>query len=134
MAGPPCMSSDGNPAVFVGTFLQNGDAVALCGDCLPSFLLSAAALAIGLDPAELEQFANERTAEPPDDPAAEASEAAAPPTSAEPPLSGGEPPAPAPHDTDPEAVGGNGRGSRKGGRTSPGTSDQRTDTAAVSGE
>lgn len=34
MASPQCMTGDGQPAVFVGTMLQTGDAFTLCDACL----------------------------------------------------------------------------------------------------
>lgn len=34
MAAPQCMTGDGEPAVFVGTMLQTGDAFTLCDGCL----------------------------------------------------------------------------------------------------
>lgn len=37
MAAPPCKSEDGNAAVFVGTFLEDGTSVAFCADCLAGF-------------------------------------------------------------------------------------------------
>lgn len=50
MAAPPCMSDDGNPAVFVGTMLQTGDAVALCDECLVPWAAAMLAAMTGLDP------------------------------------------------------------------------------------
>ena len=37
MANPPCMSDDGNAAVFTGTNFDTGQSVMLCGPCLVSF-------------------------------------------------------------------------------------------------
>lgn len=49
MAPPPCMSSDGRPAVFVGTFLETGDSVALCDECLVPWAAAILAAMTGLD-------------------------------------------------------------------------------------
>lgn len=51
MAGPPCMSGDGNPAVFVGTMLQSGDAVALCDECMVPWLAAVLHTMTDIDPA-----------------------------------------------------------------------------------
>jgi len=37
MAGIACQSDDGNNAVFVGTFLESGDSVTVCRDCLQAW-------------------------------------------------------------------------------------------------
>lgn len=50
MATPPCMSDDGNPAVFVGTMLATGDAVALCDECLVSWTAALLNVMTGVDP------------------------------------------------------------------------------------
>jgi hypothetical protein len=50
MANPPCMSQDGNPAVFVGTMLETGDAVALCDGCLVAWAAALLNVMTGLDP------------------------------------------------------------------------------------
>lgn len=50
MAAPPCMSDDGNPAVFVGTMLQTGDAVALCDECLVPWAAALLNAMTGVDP------------------------------------------------------------------------------------
>lgn len=50
MANPPCMSDDGNPAVFVGTMLQTGDAVALCDDCMVPWTAAVLYSMTGIDP------------------------------------------------------------------------------------
>lgn len=50
MAAPRCMSDDGNPAVFVGTMLQTGDAVALCDECLVSWSAALLNIMTGIDP------------------------------------------------------------------------------------
>jgi len=43
------MSDDGNNAVFIGTFLQSGDAVTLCGECLPLWAAGLIEVMIGAD-------------------------------------------------------------------------------------
>lgn len=49
MANPPCMSDDGNPAVFVGTMLQTGDAVALCDECMVPWCAAVLQTMTGID-------------------------------------------------------------------------------------
>lgn len=78
------MSGDGNQAVFIGTFLSNGETVALCSDCFPAWLAAGLQAATGVDTSIV--FELERQAEE----AATAAEGA--PTD--------EPPAPAPADPD----------------------------------
>jgi hypothetical protein len=51
MASPQCMREDGNPAVFVGTMLQTGDAVALCDECLVLWASALLNVMTGVDPA-----------------------------------------------------------------------------------
>lgn len=51
MANPPCMSNDGNAAVFVGTFLENGDSVALCDACMVPWAAAVLEVTTGIDPA-----------------------------------------------------------------------------------
>lgn len=50
MATPQCMSNDGNPAIFIGTFLTEGDSVALCNDCMPAFCSAVVSRMLGIDP------------------------------------------------------------------------------------
>jgi hypothetical protein len=54
MASPQCNSDDGRQATFVGTFLQTGDAVALCDDCLAGFAASLTASMFGVPADELQ--------------------------------------------------------------------------------
>ena len=51
MANPRCMSDDGNEAVFVGTMLANGNAVALCDECLVPWAAALLNVMTGVDPA-----------------------------------------------------------------------------------
>lgn len=44
------MSQDGNPAVFVGTMLTTGDAVALCDECMVPWAAALLNVMTGLDP------------------------------------------------------------------------------------
>lgn len=131
MAGPPCMSNDGNAAVFVGTFLENGDAVALCGDCLPGFAIAMTASLTGVDGDLLMRWIDTNEPTAPEDPAGEAAELAAPPQHAEPPTRGGEPPAAAPADDDPEAGWDFTRPTTDDGPTQNGSSAPPTGTAAA---
>jgi len=48
---PECMADDGNKAVFVGTFLTNGESVALCDEHLVYFCASMVETMTGVDPA-----------------------------------------------------------------------------------
>lgn len=50
MANPPCMNDDGNAAVFVGTFLAEGDSVALCDSCMVPFAAAMLHAMTGVDP------------------------------------------------------------------------------------
>lgn len=84
------MSGDGRPAVFVGTMLETGDAVALCDICLVGWAAAVLNTMTGVDP---EPFLR-AVSEPDDVPTA----AEGAPTD--------EPPAPAPADSDPEAASG----------------------------
>jgi hypothetical protein len=45
-----CQSEDGRQAVFVGTFLNTGDAVAVCDECLVSFCAAVLNSMTGVDP------------------------------------------------------------------------------------
>lgn len=49
MAMPACMSDDGNPAVFVGTMLQTGDAFTLCEDCFGAWVATIFAGLSGIE-------------------------------------------------------------------------------------
>lgn len=79
MSSIACQTEDGNTAIFVGTFLESGNAVTVCRDCLEAFTVALAqeltgvpviqlvadhlatgpdaALATGLTDAEVEQQA-----------------------------------------------------------------------------
>jgi len=124
MAAPQCMSNDGNAAVFVGTFLEDGSSVQLCTDCFAQFAAAMAASVNGIPPEVLggviEQLAEQANA----DDVPEPHEMAAPPDMpaerdgtgpidgqttvdeqvalAEHEAKGSEPPAPAPADVDPD--------------------------------
>jgi hypothetical protein len=50
MAGPQCMTGDGQPAVFVGTMLQTGDAFTLCDACLVMWTAALLQSMTGVDP------------------------------------------------------------------------------------
>lgn len=87
MAGPPCMSEDGRPAVFVGTMLQTGDAVALCDECLVPWCAAILNAMTGVDPTPFLQAISDTPAVP--------TAAQGAPTD--------EPPAPGPADVDGDA-------------------------------
>lgn len=59
MANPPCMSNDGRPAVFVGTMLETGDAVALCDECLVAWTAALLNVMTGVDPTPFIQAVSE---------------------------------------------------------------------------
>ena len=48
---PNCMADDGEKAVFVGTFLTNGESVALCDEHMVYFCASTLQDMTGVDPA-----------------------------------------------------------------------------------
>ena len=48
---PECMAEDGQAAVFVGTFLQNGQSVAVCDEHLVYFCADTLHTMTGVDPA-----------------------------------------------------------------------------------
>lgn len=50
MAAPQCMSNDGNPAIFIGTFYPSGDSVSLCNDCMPAWCSAVVSGMLGIDP------------------------------------------------------------------------------------
>lgn len=51
MAHPPCMSGDGEPAVFIGTVLTTGDTIAVCENCWVSWAAAFLNAMTGIDPA-----------------------------------------------------------------------------------
>lgn len=104
MAGLPCMSNDGKGAVFTGTFLQNGDSVALCEDCLPEFLVAVAGQMLGVELDQLQAAIAGLQGEQPEHPEAAGAEAAYPPHQASHGAPTDEPPAPAPADTDQDST------------------------------
>jgi hypothetical protein len=81
------MSNDGKQAVFIGTFMETGDAVALCEDCLPAFTATVTADMFGVDGAQLLEWlkANQGDEAPAD--VSEVAEVAAPPAMMRPPAS-----------------------------------------------
>jgi hypothetical protein len=94
------MSNDGNAAIFIGTFLSSGDAVALCNDCMPAWASAVTSGMLGIDPdlyavavAAMEKDAEAADANDPGD-------TGAPPAMIETPNTGSSAPAPAPADTD----------------------------------
>src|SRR5271157_3359383 len=86
---PNCMADDGKPAVFVGTFLQNGQSVAVCDEHLVYFCADTLETMTGVDPVPFIQAISDETPEaPPDEPG-------------EPPELAPEPPEPEPADPTP---------------------------------
>lgn len=66
MAAPQCMSDDGNNAVFVGTMLETGDAVALCNECLVGWSAALLSVMTGIDPGPFIAAISEGDVEAPD--------------------------------------------------------------------
>ena len=64
MANPPCMSDDGNAAVFTGTNFETGQSVMLCGPCLVSFCATIVEGMTGLPVSALLDSAGELTPPP----------------------------------------------------------------------
>ena len=128
------MSDDGNAAVFVGTFLQNGDAVALCGDCLPQFAVAVAANTTGVPVDALAAAVAKLEAEHADMQPSDPAEVAAPPHMAEHGAPTDEPPAPAPADPDPTVDNGPSASSKRVGRTPNGSGAPVTGTAGDADE
>jgi len=87
MAAPPCMSDDGNQAAFVGTFMQNGDSVALCDEHLAGFAASLVCSMFGVPADELQALIDKHEGDEPPDPAGAAAEHAAPLSEPRPPTS-----------------------------------------------
>lgn len=50
MAIEPCQNGDGNPSVYLGTFLSTGDTDRLCQECLPVYLTGLLAALTDTDP------------------------------------------------------------------------------------
>lgn len=89
---PECMAQDGLPAVFVGTFLQNGTSVAVCDEHMVYFCADTLAQMTGLDPSPfIAAISEEGPVEAPEAPA-EAPEA--PPEPPEEPAVDPTPPTP----------------------------------------
>lgn len=66
MANPPCMSNDGRPAVFLGTFLEGGETVALCDECLVAWSAALLQSMTGVDPTPFLQAISEGAVETPE--------------------------------------------------------------------
>lgn len=49
MANPPCMSDDGNQSIFVGTFLLQGEPVAVCAECIGPWAAAVVQASTGVD-------------------------------------------------------------------------------------
>jgi hypothetical protein len=134
MAGLQCMSQDGKGAVFTGTFLQNGDSVALCEDCLPEFLVAVASQMLGVDLAGLQAAIADLQTDGPADPALAGAEAAYPPHNTAEGAPTNEPPAPAPADDDGQAGDAHAAYPTTRHTTQNGSSAQLTDTDATESE
>ena len=64
---PKCMADDGNKAVFVGTFLTNGESVALCDEHMVYFCASTLQEMTGIDPVPFVAAISEEPLPPPID-------------------------------------------------------------------
>lgn len=125
MANVPCMTDGHAQAVFIGTFLESGDSIQLCNECLANFAGAITAQVNGIDLDVFEGVLKELGDASAEGLAEAAAEFAAPPTEAAALIdqtedTGGsdaimhlpataegaptdEPPEPAPADTDQEA-------------------------------
>lgn len=68
MANPQCASGDGAAAVFIGTYLETGDTVALCDECFVAWTAAMLQSMTGVDPAPFLQAISEGDPVPPEGP------------------------------------------------------------------
>lgn len=87
MAAPACMSDDGNTAVFIGTYLESGETIAVCDECMVAWSAAMLNAMTGIDPTPFLQAISEDAPEevPPAEPGvpaapAETAEEAPPPS------------------------------------------------------
>lgn len=105
MAAPACMTEGHGPATFIGTFLETGDAVRLCDECMPNFCAAVFERMTGVDMTPALYLASEEGQQNPDGPVGEPGEVAYPPDMEPKGNTGSEAPPSAPHDTDPTVEG-----------------------------
>lgn len=79
MATPMCISEDGNKATFIGTFLETGDNVRLCDECMPNFCAAVFERMTGVDMTPALYLASVEGQENPDGPSGQPEEVAYPP-------------------------------------------------------
>lgn len=79
MATPMCVSEDGNKATFIGTFLESGDNVRLCDECMPNFCAAVFERMTGVDMTPALYLASVEGQENPDGPPGQPGEVAYPP-------------------------------------------------------
>ena len=103
MAAPACMTEGHGPATFIGTFLETGDAVRLCDECVPNFCAAVFERMTGVDMTPALYLASEEGQANPDGPAGSPGEVAYPPDMEPKGNTGSEAPPAAPHDADPTA-------------------------------
>jgi hypothetical protein len=122
------MSEDGRPAVFVGTMLQTGDAVALCDECLVAWSAALLYTMTGVDPEPfLRAISDDEPPAETDTAGTDAGGVSDVPTTSEGAPSD-EPPAPAPADEDSDPPIGRTKGGYPVGRSRRGSSDPPTAT------
>lgn len=66
MANPPCATGDGNAASFIGTYLETGDTVALCDECMVAWSAAMLNSMTGIDPTPFLQAISEGDPTPPE--------------------------------------------------------------------
>lgn len=71
MANPACATGDGNAASFIGTYLESGDTVALCDECLVAWSAAMLNSMTGIDPTPFLQAISEGDPTTPDESDAE---------------------------------------------------------------
>lgn len=59
MAAPACMSDDGNTAVFIGTYLESGETIAVCDECMVAWSAAMLNAMTGVDPTPFLQAISE---------------------------------------------------------------------------
>lgn len=64
MAAPACNNHPDTPATFIGTFMETGDALAVCGSCLVTFSLGMLQALTGIDATPLLEAVSSDTTEP----------------------------------------------------------------------
>jgi len=104
MAALMCATPGHGPATVVVAFTAGGDTVRLCDECLPNFCAAVFEQMTGVDMTPALYLASEEGQADRDALKGDPAEVAYPPMTAAEGAPTDDPPAPAPHDTDPEAA------------------------------